>query len=117
MEEEGNRPKSPAAAFFQRTTIHTGSAELAGAELLLSEISGQNWHLVGIQEKCITNNGFELHYVQQGLVLLSRSCVDYHVIFQPVTIQCHQLWKHLQSKESLPKACGEPSSYRLSLAC
>ena len=56
--EEGNRPKSPAAAFFQRTTIHTGGAELAGAELPLSEISGRNWHLVGIQEKCTTNNGF-----------------------------------------------------------
>ena len=119
VEEEGNRPKSPAVAFFQRTTIHTGGAELAWAELLLSEISGQNWHLVGIQEKCITNNGFQLHYVQQGLLLLSRSCVEHHVIFQPVavTIQCHQLWKHLQSKESLPKACEEPSSYRLSLAC
>ena len=51
-------PKSPAAAFFQRTTIHTRGAELAGAELSLSEISGQNWHLVGIQEKYITNNGF-----------------------------------------------------------
>ena len=50
VEEEGNRPKSPAAAFFQRTIIHTGGAELAGAELPLSEISGRNWHLVGIQE-------------------------------------------------------------------
>ena len=58
MEEEVNRPKSPAVAFFQRTTIHTGGAELAGAELPLSEISGRNWHLVGIQEKCTTNNGF-----------------------------------------------------------
>ena len=53
MAEEGNCPRSPAAAFFQRTTIHTGGAELAGAELPLSELSGQNWHLVGIQEKCI----------------------------------------------------------------
>ena len=46
----GTCPKSPAVAFFQRTTIHTGGAELAGAELPLSEISGRNWHLVGIQE-------------------------------------------------------------------
>jgi hypothetical protein len=58
VEEEGNRPKSPPAAFFQRTPIHTGGAVLAGAELPLSEISGQNWHLVGIQEKFITDNGF-----------------------------------------------------------
>jgi hypothetical protein len=50
VEEEGNRPKSPAAAFFQRTTIHTGGAELAGAELPLSEISGQNWHLVAYKK-------------------------------------------------------------------
>ena len=50
----GDSPKSQAAAFFQRTTIHTGCAELAGTELLLSEISGRNWHLVSIQEKCIT---------------------------------------------------------------
>jgi hypothetical protein len=57
VEEEGNCPKRPAAAFFQRTTNHTGGAKLAGAELPLSEMSGRNWHLVGIQEKCITNNG------------------------------------------------------------
>ena len=56
--EAGDIPKIPAAAFFQRTTIHTKGAELAGAELLLSEISVRNWHLVGMQEKCTTNNGF-----------------------------------------------------------
>ena len=49
----GTAPKAPqqpsSRPFFQRTTIHTGGTELAGAELPPRDISGQNRHLVGIQ--------------------------------------------------------------------